>query len=267
MRSHAGIERGMAALLGCGLGMLVWAWAAHGAPPISGKQTGLVPEASEARQLPGLSASARASAVQLDDLDVEALWAWMSRGREGGGRDLNEVFQQIRDLQHNEHVASLLVQAQASDWPPDHRGAFLARLAPMALVSARVHRVPPSVTMAQAILESGWGRSKLARDHGNLFGIKSGATTGGVVMNTIEGVDQREAARFRSYGDWQASLEHHDALLATDQRYRQARPDWVNWRRYLERMAPVYATDPAYRGKLGELIVAYRLDRWDELVV
>ena len=49
---------------------------------------------------------------------------------------------------------------------------FINRIAPMAVEDMKQTRVLASLTIAQAILESGWGESKLAREGNNLFGIK-----------------------------------------------------------------------------------------------
>ncbi len=57
-------------------------------------------------------------------------------------------------------------------WPDGHTGEFLAAIAPSAFDAGLRYCVPPSVTMAQAALESGWGRSQLASRHHNLFGVK-----------------------------------------------------------------------------------------------
>ncbi len=153
------------------------------------------------------------------------------------------------------------VALETPDWPEDHRGAFLRAVAPDALRSARHHGGFPSLVMAQAILESGWGRSRLARAHGNLFGIKGA----GVELPTREGAHLHTRASFRVYDSWGASIDDHGRLLSTDARYEAVRAA-TDWRTALSALAPVYATDPAYEARVVALIERYELDRWDARV-
>ncbi|MEL6347613.1 MAG: glucosaminidase domain-containing protein [Myxococcota bacterium] len=144
-------------------------------------------------------------------------------------------------------AAEKLVMLDDGGFPDDRRGDFLRAIAPAAIVTARTHQLPPSVTLAQAILESGWGRSSLARTNHNLFGIK--ARTG--------------YARFDTWGD---GIEHHGALLAS-KRYARAHRYWTDGPTFIRHIAPIYAEDPLYAPRIRSLIRQYRLDRWDELVV
>lgn len=157
--------------------------------------------------------------------------------------------------------AEARVSLEETGWPDDHRGAFLRAVAPDALRSARQHGGFPSLVMAQAILESGWGRSRLARAHGNLFGIKGP----GVELPTREGASLHTRATFRVYDSWGASIDDHGRLLATDARYEGVRAAG-DWRDALAELAPVYATDPAYETRVASLIERYELDRWDARV-
>jgi flagellum-specific peptidoglycan hydrolase FlgJ len=163
-----------------------------------------------------------------------------------------------------------MVADEVKNWPADHRRVFLAELAPAALENALLHQVPPSVTMAQAALESGWGRSGLAQQHNNLFGVKAGSSSAAVALptrETVGGTSRTQRERFRTYDSWSESLAHHGALLSGDERYAHARDDWHDWRTFLNHVAPVYATDPRYAHLVGSIVNRYGLDRWDDLVV
>ena len=154
-------------------------------------------------------------------------------------------------------------------WPDDHRRQFLVAVAPGALDAAVKHCIPPSVTVGQAVLESGWGRSGLAKRHKNLFGIKAGSHGDAVEMPTTEvvsGLAQRSSERFRTYDDFADSVEHHGHLLATDPRYAKARKHWDNWPKFLAIVAPTYATDPQYVNRVSQLVERYRLAEFDALV-
>ena len=129
--------------------------------------------------------------------------------------------------------------------------------------------VPASVTMAQAIQESGWGRSGLAEGHNNLFGVKAGGVDEAVEMQTEEfsqGERRSVRARFRTFLTRSEAVMHHGALLSADYRYADARENGAHWRSFLSHMAPVYASDPEYAERVGWLIERYDLDRWDPLV-
>jgi len=186
-----------------------------------------------------------------------------------GEQALVEIVRQSRDESIKEAAVEALVDHAQSQWPHDKRGAFMTQVARSAILAGRSHRVPPSITIAQAILESGWGRSRLARNHHNLFGMKASTTQAGVLMPTLEytaaGV-RIEPARFRIYSSTDESMTEHAKLLATDARYAPARAHAQNWRAFLSKLAPVYATDPQYPRRIIQIIDRYGLDRWDGVV-
>jgi len=164
-------------------------------------------------------------------------------------------------------AAAALIDARAEDWPADHRGAFFRSMAPEALLAAREHALPPSVMLAQAALESGWGRSTLATRYNNFFGMKAGrAAAAAVLLETVEGVGTPARARFRQYESLGASVRDHARLIAGDPRYAAAQDAAGDWRRYAAALAPVYATDPAYAERLVYLVERYELHRLDDLL-
>jgi flagellum-specific peptidoglycan hydrolase FlgJ len=162
-----------------------------------------------------------------------------------------------------------MVQEQTGDWPEGYRRDFLGALSAQAIHSGVENQLPPSVTLAQAVLESGWGRSGLATKHKNLFGLKSGAHSDGVVLSSWEGGGAertRSRSRFREYGDWSESLAHHNLLISSDSRYREARAAWTDWEAFIDELAPIYATDPNYVKRVSQIVERYGLDTWDALV-
>ncbi len=72
-------------------------------------------------------------------------------------------------------AAERLVDNQTQGWPEGYRRDFLESLSVEAIASGVANELPPSVTLAQAVLESGWGRSGLATQHNNLIAVKTGA--------------------------------------------------------------------------------------------
>lgn len=165
---------------------------------------------------------------------------------------------------------ALMVLLDTAEWPRGFRGRFLSELSGSVLRAAREHRVLPSITLAQAILESGWGRSGLAARHHNLFGVKAGRSRHRVRLDTREhtrGAMRPTRKTFRRYESKAESITHHAQLLSTDRRYARARPHWTDWRTFLEAIAPRYASSPTYVDAVAEIVELYQLDRWDELVV
>lgn len=162
--------------------------------------------------------------------------------------------------------AARLARSGRDGWPDDHRRAFLGAIAPLAVSSSADHCLPPSVTIAQAVLESGWGTSRRARDENNLFGMKARAMQGGAQVRTWEVVNGERVqvvASFRTYGSWAESLADHDERLATDALYAKARAVRHDREAYVDALASVYATDPAYAARLAALIEEYDLDAFD----
>lgn len=128
-----------------------------------------------------------------------------------------------------------------------------------------------SVTVAQAILESGWGQSTLASaPYYNLFGIKQGTGWQGSIvnMNTSEYVNGKWVtvlAPFRSYSSQMASFQDHTNFLLTNSRY--AANGVINAKNYVAMasglQAAGYATAPTYASTLISLVERYNLQSLD----
>jgi flagellum-specific peptidoglycan hydrolase FlgJ len=144
--------------------------------------------------------------------------------------------------------------------------AFIGEVAPGAVATQRKYGIPAAVTIAQAIDESGWGRSNLAtRDH-NLFGIKGTGPAGSDPQSTQEyenGQMVTRAAAFRVYHDIAESIDDHGRLLATSGHYTQAMADRQNPNAFASALTGAYATDPDYGAKLISLMRRYNLYRYD----
>lgn len=128
----------------------------------------------------------------------------------------------------------------------------------------------PSVVMAQAAVESGWGRSGLASKHGNQFGIKADKSWTGptVEMDTTEFVNGqyiKVKALWRKYPNPQDSFRDHIKFLQRNPRYAKAgvfdaaTPE--DQARALQRAG--YATDPNYASKLITVIEKFNLKELD----
>lgn len=129
------------------------------------------------------------------------------------------------------------------------------------------HGIFASVTIAQAILESGWGESTLSIKAKNLFGIKAfdDCTGDYVTMDTTEyynGMRQTVSARFRAYNSFNDSIKDHTKLLLTE-RYRAVR-EASNYKDACNALKNCgYATDPNYPSLLINLIDQNNLTQYD----
>jgi len=168
----------------------------------------------------------------------------------------------------NAPTAALSADATSEAAAPASRRAFLESILPAAQKAAEVLGVSPRSLMAQAALETGWGRSMQREGAGmnfNLFGIKaSGSWTGRVqdqsTVEYVNGMPQRQVERFRAYDSIEASFADHARLLSRNARYADAvgtGDDTAAYAQALQRGG--YATDPSYARKLTA--VAEAIDR------
>jgi Mannosyl-glycoprotein endo-beta-N-acetylglucosaminidase len=144
--------------------------------------------------------------------------------------------------------------------------AFISEVAAGAVTAQQRYGIPASVTIAQAIDESGWGQSQLATQDHNLFGIKGSGPAGSVNLPTQEYVNGQwvsTASPFRVYNNVAESIEDHSLLLATGSVYKQAMADRNSPDAFANDLTGVYATDPSYGSNLITIMRLYNLYRYD----
>lgn len=124
------------------------------------------------------------------------------------------------------------------------------------------YHIPASITLAQGLLESGAGRSDLARQGNNHFGIKC---HNGWTGPTVYFDDDQRNDCFRAYGSARDSYEDHSLFLVKGRRYaslfKLKQTDYKGWARGLK--AAGYATNPRYADHLIEIIEVYKLYEYD----
>jgi flagellar protein FlgJ len=157
--------------------------------------------------------------------------------------------------------------------PPASGQPFVDIAGPAAVPSRDEYGVPASVTVAQAILESRWGKSKLATESNNYFGIKCHGGKAGGLATGCRTYRTRECdsdgchyvdAQFRVYASMADSFRDHAVFLRNNPRYAEAfrhTDDPERFARELQRAG--YATDPHYADSLIKLIRRYHLERYD----
>jgi len=149
---------------------------------------------------------------------------------------------------------------------------FLARVIPAAQASQAKYGIPASVTIAQAILESGWGASKLAITCNNYFGIKARIRDGKPIedyadFRTTEYFGKTPTsvvAKFRKFRSTAECFVRHAELIGTSKRYRPAMAvtnDPLAFALQLQLCG--YCTDPDYASDLAGLIRQWDLTQYD----
>jgi flagellar protein FlgJ len=148
----------------------------------------------------------------------------------------------------------------AHSGPIKSREDFVQKLAPIAEQAAQELGVDPKVLLAQAALETGWGRSVIKHGDGsssfNLFNIKAGKSWQGdqTHVSTLEyrnGIARKEHAGFRAYSSYQESFHDYVNFIKDNPRYHTALQHVGNGERYLHELQRAgYATDPGYANKI-----------------
>jgi flagellum-specific peptidoglycan hydrolase FlgJ len=138
---------------------------------------------------------------------------------------------------------------------------FAATIYDLAKIVAGKHAVNAAIMAAQAVLESGFGRSLLSKKANNLFGIKASARWKGprYPIRTREWSEEQGfyviVAEFRVYADWSACMEDYAKIIETLSWYRDAAGNCTDPVKYLDGILPRprepgWATDPHYRDKI-----------------
>lgn len=144
---------------------------------------------------------------------------------------------------------------------------FLSTAVPAAVLTQKQYRVPASITLAQAILESGWGKSGLALQANNYFGVKAVQGEDYVDFRTTEyfhGVKQTVMAEFAKYHTIADSFAAHAKLLATLKRYAPAMAVATDASAFAVAIAlGGYSTAAGYPQELMQLVTEFSLTRYD----
>jgi len=153
------------------------------------------------------------------------------------------------------------------------RQAFLSQAVPAAQATKAEFGVPTSVTLAQAIIESGWGQHHIGGAN-NYFGIKAqGPTRFGTIATgaaqartreVVNGASVMVNAWFRAYNTMTDSFRDHGRFLRNSRRYQAAFDVANNPDEFARRIARAgYATDPGYANALLRAMRAYNLYQYD----
>jgi peptidoglycan hydrolase FlgJ len=186
------------------------------------------------------------------------------------GRGLGLADMLVRQLQQGAGVADkadvanalsvLSPKPQAAGPIASSKSDFIREMLPHAKAAARDLGVDPHALLAQAALETGWGKSVPCNAAGecsfNLFGIKAGTQWSGAAVNVPtlefeEGVAVRKVERFRAYESPADSFRDYARLIGGSARYENAVGTGDNVAAFATALQKGgYATDPNYARKL-----------------
>ena len=149
---------------------------------------------------------------------------------------------------------------------PTTRAEYIERFAPLAVEQQTLYGIPASITLAQGLLESGNGNSRLAKEANNHFGIKCGSSWDG---NSIRHDDDALQECFRAYSSVEESYIDHSLILLERKWYRPLfdldPKDYKAWAHGLKKAG--YATNPLYAELLIKIIEDNELYRFDNVLV
>lgn len=141
---------------------------------------------------------------------------------------------------------------------------FVNRMWPYAAQASQATGIPAHFILAQAALESGWGKSQAMNADGtpsyNLFNIKAGKSWGGDVATAatteyVNGAAQKTSDGFRSYGSYRQAFMDYAQMLKSQPRYAGVIANGQNAAGFANGLQQAgYATDPSYADKLVRVI-------------
>lgn len=161
-------------------------------------------------------------------------------------------------------LISLLVLSKfsAQTWTTEDQ--YIQKFAQYAVEEMEKYKIPASITLAQGLLETGGGQSRLAQEGKNHFGIKCKEDWTG---KTMKHTDDAPNECFRVYDDPKQSYEDHSIFLATRKYYTKLfeldMKDYKAWAHGLKKAG--YATNPRYASILIGKIEKYKLYEFDEV--
>ncbi|MDK8465287.1 flagellar assembly peptidoglycan hydrolase FlgJ [Marinobacter sp. SS13-12] len=175
--------------------------------------------------------------------------------------------EQVEKVNQVAEAAAPVAEPKTSAAMPDRFDSpeqFVRELLPVAEKVAEQSGINPRLMIAQAALETGWGRHMIEGDGGapsfNLFGIKADTRWQGDSVNIAttefrEGVPMNERAAFRSYPDYESSFRDYVSFLESNPRYRDVLAAADNPDEFADKLQQAgYATDPNYGAKIRRIM-------------
>jgi len=210
------------------------------------------------RQIPGMNEEGNPMAAHKSDLnDYDRSLPVLSKRLPDQVKEVNRVAESVSSSAPDPAPEALPERFES---PQD----FVRQLLPLAERAAESSGINPRVMIAQAALETGWGRHMIKGEADspsfNLFGIKadqrwSGESVDIATTEFREGVPLSERASFRAYPDYESSFRDYVSFLESNPRYKhvlEAADDPDQFARGLQEAG--YATDPDYGEKIRRIL-------------
>jgi flagellum-specific peptidoglycan hydrolase FlgJ len=151
---------------------------------------------------------------------------------------------------------------------------FIDSIKDSAIDNYEKYNILPSITIAQAILESNWGESELSAKYNNLFGIKAHSSWKGDSVNieTSEYYNQVIKDDFRAYKSKSDSIKDHGKFLSENPRYKEvfSKPTYIEQAQELQNSGYSTVSDKegnlTYKKLLAQIIQQYNLQLLDSKV-
>lgn len=171
-------------------------------------------------------------------------------------------------------LAGIAAPGVSATTPPNEttsidKSSFIEEVSVHAVELQKTYGILPSITIAQGILESDWGRSTLAQEANNYYGMKGDQHSSHYITKEFTGNKWVESSEpFETYHSLEDSMNAHANRLANG-------PSWdpnhyqevVEAPNYLQAASSLqeagYATDPSYADKLISIIETHHLNRFD----
>jgi peptidoglycan hydrolase FlgJ len=174
---------------------------------------------------------------------------------------LNRLQESLDRLEQNQQSMELAEQMDSTMSQGNvNKQIFMSQLLPHAQQAANELGVDANVLLAQAALETGWGKAVIKNDQGkssfNLFNIKADRSWDGnqTRVSTLEyrdGVAKKEMAGFRTYQSYKQSFDDYVNFIKSNPRYSEALKKTDNAAQYVRELQKAgYATDPRYAEKI-----------------
>ncbi|GAA3586385.1 MULTISPECIES: flagellar assembly peptidoglycan hydrolase FlgJ [Marinobacter] len=213
------------------------------------------------RQIPGMSAEGERRAGHKADI------AAYDRSLPSLSRQLPERLAEVKAVAASSAPATDSVLPSRFESPQQ----FVSQLLPLAEAAAADSGIDPRLMVAQAALETGWGRHMIEGEQGapsfNLFGIKADGRWQGDSVNIAtseyrDGVRMSERAQFRAYPDYQASFHDYVDFLKSNPRYREVLASAEDPAQFADQLqAAGYATDPHYANKIRRIMAGETMNQ------
>jgi hypothetical protein len=168
-------------------------------------------------------------------------------------------------------VFTVLTFCELNPFAPSIADRYIQEFSSIAISEMHRTGIPASIKLAQGLLESDWGRSNLANEANNHFGIKCGfGWTGGTFFKEDDDYENGKLVKscFRAYANAAESYIAHSDFLSKPRKskrydflFHYGNQDYKSWAKGLQKAG--YATDPSYPSKLIGIIEKYELYKYD----